>query len=66
MSLKKHSTVASFLSFAFDLCRSPPLDVKLAISESALRLDVAGGPDYGECIFGDLPFRRASIRVLPL
>ena len=40
--LKKHSAVAALLSFAFDFCRSPPLDVKLTIAESAFRLNVAG------------------------
>src|SRR5205823_14877804 len=31
VSLKKDSTVPSLLSFPFDLCGSPPLDVKLTI-----------------------------------
>src|SRR5206468_10703315 len=42
VSLKKYAAVAPLLSFAFDFCGSPPLDVKLTISESALRANVAG------------------------
>ncbi len=65
-SLEKDPAIGATLSFAFDSCGSAPLDVKLAIAESALRLDVAGRLDYGESSFGDFPFRRAPIRMLPL
>src|SRR5687767_13769068 len=41
-SLKKNSAVAAILSFAFDLHRTAPLDVKLAIPEGAFRPEVAG------------------------
>ena len=64
-SLEKDSAIRATLSFAFDLCGSAPLDVKLAIAEGALRLDVPGRLDHGKSVFGDFPFRRAPIRVLP-
>src|SRR5688500_19980987 len=48
-ALKEHSAIAAILSFALDLRRSAPLDMKLAISESALRPDVPGVFDYGKC-----------------
>jgi hypothetical protein len=53
-------------SFTFDLCRSAPFNVKLAIAETTLRLEIATTLDYRERTFGDAPFRRAAIRVLPL
>ena len=66
VSLKKYSAVASLLSVAFDLCRSPPLDVKLTIAESALRLDIARAFHNGGRAFRNFPLRRSSISLLPL
>lgn len=63
--LKKHSAVGSTLSVTFDSRRRAPFDVKLAIAENALRLDVAGGPYDGNGAFGDFPFRRAPVGMLP-
>jgi hypothetical protein len=64
--LKKYAAVAPTLSLAFDLCRGTPLNVKLAIAESALRAYVAGSFDYSETAFRDIPVRRCAIHVLPL
>ena len=64
--LKEHTAVAAILSVAPDLRWSPPLNVKLAVAECTLGIEVAGDFDDGEGSFGDRPGRRAAVSELPL